>query len=256
MSSVGRLCLYCSRPISTEDRVALCDRCYAAHHEACWDRNGRCSTFRCAGLPRTMRGDDLTAALQAAFLRANESPRECPVCMGRVYPGVLAGKRPPQCHDQPAGTGLVFISREQPGGNKGGLGRRLIKKLRGRQSWYLPGAHIRARSCGKCRRLFLWGVPVDEAFMEQCREREGERFCPHCGTALWPGEIPLNPHTPGGARFECEDTPDFHRDWIGHNVLDRFFLNRWSPPVAALPSHSCAECQYTEVAGRPVYRFL
>ena len=48
MSSVGKICIYCSKPISEEERVACCDRCYAAHHEECWDRNGRCSTFRCA----------------------------------------------------------------------------------------------------------------------------------------------------------------------------------------------------------------
>ena len=109
-SSVGRLCLYCSKPIAVEDRVACCDRCFAAHHEECWDRNGRCSTFRCASLPRTMLGTDLSAVLANAFQRANEEPKICPFCSGKAYSGVIQGQRPAQFHDQPKGPGLVFLN--------------------------------------------------------------------------------------------------------------------------------------------------
>jgi hypothetical protein len=244
------MCLYCSRPISTDDRIALCDRCYAAHHEECWERNGRCSTFRCTGVPRTMRGEDLAVTLQAALERANEQPQNCPYCGSKAYAGSLQGQRPSQFHDLPSGPGLLFLSQQQAG--KGWLGR----LIRGKKSWFLPGAQIRARSCGRCRRLFIWGVPIDEAFVQKIQTEEAEHFCPHCSTVLLPGEIVLNKNTPGHGRFECEDAPDFHRDWLGHNILDRYFLNKWHPPILSLPAYSCPECQYTEVAGRPIYRFV
>jgi len=255
MSSVGKICLYCSKPISSEDRVAVCDRCYAAHHEACWERNGRCSTFRCAGMPRTMLGGDLTTVLQVAYDRANAHPQVCPFCGSKVYAGILQGKRARSRPDHPAGPGLLFVSKKRPDSRRGGLGR-LLAKMAGPRSWFLPGAHIKARSCGKCRRLFLWGVPADEMFVQKSEEEPGERYCPHCGDELWAGEIALNPRTPGGARFECDEAPDFHRDWIGHNILDRYILNKWSPTIVRLPAHSCPDCQYTEIAGRPIYRFL
>lgn len=255
MSSVGRMCLYCARPLEREDRLAVCDRCYAAHHEECWERNGRCSTFRCAGVPRTMRGEDLPTVLRTALERANEQPQVCPFCANTAYAGIVQGRRAKAQPDHPAGPGLLFISKRRSDSRRGGLGR-LLEKMTAPRSWFLPGAHIKARSCGKCRRLFLWGVPADEAFVKQGGEEMGERYCPHCGTELWRGEISLRPKTPGGARFECEETPDFHRDWLLHNILDRYILNKWSPTITSLPAHSCPNCQYTEMAGRPIYRFL
>src|SRR2546426_1998695 len=103
MASIGKICIYCSKPISEEDRVACCDRCFAAHHEECWDRNGRCSTFRCAGLARTMQGVDLTTVLKTALEHANREPTICPFCANTVFPGILQGR----CHNagshQPAG---------------------------------------------------------------------------------------------------------------------------------------------------------
>ena len=242
MKSVGRICVYCSRPLGSEDRVAVCDRCYAAHHEECWERNGRCSTFRCAGLPRSMAGADLPAVLMSAFKKANEQPEHCPFCGGTAYAGTLQGHR----GDQTAKNGLTFVSGESGG----------AKIFRRKKSWWLPGAHLNARSCGRCKRLFLWGVPIDEVFLQKAREREGERFCPHCGEELKRGQITIHPRGEGGARFECEDIPKIHKDWFGHNVLDRLFHCKWSPPIESLPAESCEQCQYTEVAGRPIYRFL
>jgi hypothetical protein len=256
MSSVGKLCLYCSKPIGADDRVAACDRCYASHHEECWERNGRCSTFRCAGLPRTMKGSDLPTVLQVALERANEQPQICPFCTNTVYAGFLQGKWPKQQKDHSGGPGLLFVARQKPNPHKDWFGKRFLSKMLGNRSWFLPGAVIKARSCGKCRRLFLWGVPIDDAFIQKTREQAEERFCPHCTTPLWAGGILLKPKATGSARFECDETPEFHKDWFGHNVLDRFMLNHWHPPIDSLPGHSCPDCEYTEVAGRPIYRFL
>lgn len=255
-SSVGKICLYCSKPIAAADRVACCDRCYAAHHEECWERNGRCSTFRCAGVPKTMRGDDLAATLSIAFERANLQPCLCPSCGGKAYAGLIQGRKPGHVSDSPPGHGLAFIANASPNGRRGFLGRILPNPLRRQRAWWLPGAHIKARSCGRCRRLYIWGVPIDDRFLEKALEKEGERYCPHCTTGLAEGSLCLDAKLPGGARFECDEPPDLHKDWVGHNILDRFFMNKWSPTIASLPAHSCEECQYTEVAGRPIYRFL
>jgi len=258
MTLVGKSCLYCSKAIESEDRLAVCDRCFAAHHEECWERNGRCSTFRCGGLPRTMRGDDLPTVVHLAMERSNEQPQICPTCAGKVYAGTLQARGIKQAgvHPKATGLGLVFVGKGRPTPHKDWFGKNFLAKMLGNKSWVLAGAHVRARSCGKCRRLFVWGVTVDEAFIQKYATESGDRFCPHCHAALWRGEIPLRPRNPGSARFECNDPPDFHRDWIGHNLLDRYVLNKWFVAVPALPAYSCPDCQYTEVAGRPIYKFL
>jgi hypothetical protein len=151
---------------------------------------------------------------------------------------------------------LLFQGRDSPGEQKAGLGKRLLGKVLKGKKWWLPGAQIKARSCGKCKRLFLWGVAIDDAFIQQSNSDKSERFCPHCSTGLNTGQIALKSSHEEGARFICEDAPDFHRDWIGHNLLDRYVYNRWNLALKSLPAHSCPECQYTEIAGRPIYRFL
>src|SRR5579872_4198747 len=258
MSSVGKICLYCGQPIASDDRVAACDRCYAAHHEECWNRNGRCSTFRCAGLPRTMRGGDLPTVLQVAMERANEQPQVCPFCTSAVYAGTLQSRAAPPSGQagRSAGPGLLFMGKGKPNPHRDWFGKQFLAKMLGNRNWFLPGAHIKSRSCGKCRRLFLWGVPIDEAYLQKSLAESGERYCPHCATPLWQGQIALQPRAYGGARFECDEAPEFHRDWLGHNLLDRYILNKWNIALPALPAHSCPDCQYTEIAGRPVYRML
>src|SRR5262249_1930331 len=154
----------------------------------------------------------------------------CPFCANKVYTGFLQGRWARQPGNR-NGPGLLFVSKQKPNPHKDWFGRHFLDKMLGNKSWFLPGGQIKARSCGKCRRLFLWGVPIDEAFLQKCREEPDERFCPHCSAALWPGRIVLRAQTPGGARFQCDETPDFHRDWIGHNLLDRFFLSAWNTPI-------------------------
>jgi hypothetical protein len=254
--SVGRLCIYCSKPMAMDERIAVCDRCYAAHHEECWDRNGRCSTFRCAGLPRTMTGADLSAVLKTALEKANEQPENCPFCTNKAYPGILQGKWTHADKEHPAGPGLLFIAKPRPESEKAWFGKKLVSKMKGNRSWFLPGAVLRTRSCGKCKRLYLWGVPVDETFVQKLEEDAGEKFCPHCASTLWRGAISLDAKAQGGAKFECADTPDFHKDWLGHNLLDRFVLNKWALSAPSIPACSCESCQYTEIGGRPVYRVL
>ena len=189
-----------------------------------------------------MLGADLPAVLMSAFQKANENPQVCPYCGGEAHAGMLQGHR----QGENAKEGLMFVTDSA-------IGHRLFKR---KKSWWLPGAHVKARSCGRCKRLFVWGVPIDDVFLEKAREREGERFCPHCGEGLKWGHIAIHPRGDGGARFECDEIPRFHKDWLGHNLLDRFIHNKWSPPIESLPAASCEQCQYTEVAGRPIYRFL
>ncbi|MEP6756187.1 MAG: RING finger protein [Chthonomonadales bacterium] len=249
--SVGRLCLYCAKAISTEDKISVCDRCFAAHHESCWERNGRCSTFRCAGLPRTMSGADLTVVLNSAYEKANEKPTECPYCASKVYAGNLQGRWKNKADGlHPAGLGLHFISKNRVPAEKGWL-----KKITAPKSWFLAGATLKSRSCGNCRRLFIWGNLVDDAFLQKLLEGDDERYCPHCTTALMPGQIELRKNAQGTAVFECNDVPEFSKDWFGHQILDRYVRNKWSPMVEKLPANSCPTCHYTEFAGRPIYRF-
>ena len=252
MSSVGRLCLYCAKPVVSEDKVSVCDRCYAVHHDDCWDRNGRCSTFRCAGIPRTMAGIDLITVLAVSLEKSNEQPVICPYCASGVYPGILQGRwaKPNRDSLHPNGVGLHFFTKNRLPSERGWL-----KKITTPKSWFLSGASIRSRSCGKCRRLFIWGALVDDAFVQRAKENEGERFCPHCTTPLIHGNLDLRKKAPGSALFECSETPNFSKDWFGHQILDRFIRNRWRTLVDLLPADSCPSCQYTELSGRPIYRF-
>src|SRR5205823_6251671 len=154
--------------------------------------------FRCAALARTMQGVDLSTVLKTALEHANREPAICPFCANTVFPGILQGR----CHNagsqQPAGPGLRFRGTDPDCAEKPSLPRRLFRKVRGGKSWWLAGGHVKARSCGKCRRLFLWGLAVDDTFVQQWCAQAGERFCPHCGDTLWIGEIALKPNDDEG----------------------------------------------------------
>jgi len=204
-----------------------------------------------------MRGADLPAVVQAALDSASDQPAKCPFCANQVYAGTLqsAPIKPPGLGNEAPRPGLFFASQGRPNPHNDWFGKHFLAKILGSKSWFLPGAHIKARSCGKCRRLFLWGMAVDEGFIAKGQADDDERYCPHCAVALWPGHIVVRARNHGGARFECDETPDFHNDWFGHNVLDRFVLNRWNPSVQTIPARSCQQCHFTEVAGRPIYRF-
>jgi hypothetical protein len=249
----ARTCLYCSRRIEPEDIVAMCDVCHVGHHRECWDRNGRCSTFRCAGVPRIMSGAQYEVALAAALEDANSEPRNCPLCGGAVYAGTIHGRKD-QSTDSPAGSSLIFAVRHRVGESDARPGRRLLGRLFGARSWMLPGVTLRARSCGNCRTLFLWGTAMDETFIPIARAQASGRYCVHCGVAMWEGDIVLRTSTGPQAKFWCDATPNFHQDWLLHNTLDRFIYNRWHLRIKAIPACSCPQCRYTEVCGRPVYR--
>ena len=200
-----------------------------------------------------MLGVDLGTVLTNAFQRANEEPKVCPFCAGKAYPGVIQGQRPNQFHDQAKGPGLVFV-REKATESRGL--KKFVGKIAPARQWWLPGAHIKTRSCAMCKRLFLWGVPMDEEFLKKAAERAGESYCPHCSAELASGNIGLHPKFHGGARFVSDEAPELHKGWFGHEVLDRLFYSSWDVAISGLPAKSCPSCQYTEVSGRPIYRFL
>ena len=200
-----------------------------------------------------MEGADYSTELGLALETANAEPVNCPMCGGRVYAGVVQGRRG-QTTENPTGSALVFVVRHRAGEDRSGTGRRLMDRLFGLKSWLLPGVELRARSCGNCRALFLWGLAMDESRLQIARAQASGRYCVHCGVAMWDGELPTR-HGGMHARFWCDTTHRFHRDWLIHNTLDRFIYNRWTLRVGALPAASCPQCRYTEVCGRPIYRF-
>ena len=255
MSSVGKQCCYCQRPILQFDSVSLCDRCTSVHHEECWDRNGRCSTFRCPGVPRKMEGADVVAVVKRELTRTPDYPVDCPICSNTVYPGEIQGKWSHQDRDHPIGPGLLFVAAQKANPHKDWFGKKFLSKMLGNRSYFLPGAQVKGRSCGKCKRLFLWGVLVDEAYINKVISETEERWCPHCSTALIMGAIELRKDQQGAGIFTSAETPHLHKDWFGHNILDKYFYNRWHVDVKNLPARHCETCQYTEVAGHAIYRF-
>ncbi len=48
--SVGKTCPYCQFPIKQDNEVCQCPACKVPHHLECWEENGRCTTFGCAGV--------------------------------------------------------------------------------------------------------------------------------------------------------------------------------------------------------------
>ena len=250
----ARTCLYCSRKIEPADAVAMCDVCHVGHHQECWERNGRCSTFRCTGAPRLVTGAQYELEWMNAIEDANAEPRMCPLCGGTVYAGTVFGRSPRPSND-PAGSALTFQVRHRAGERSTSGPRRLLERLFGPRGWMLPGVRLRARSCGSCRALFLWGQVLDEPFTQIAEAQASGRYCVHCGIAMWEGAIVLNTRTVAVARFWCDTAPQFHSDWLLHNTLDRFVYNRWALRVPEIPACSCPQCHYTEIGGRPIYRF-
>lgn len=45
----GKTCPYCQTPIKPGVAVHVCDTCAIPHHSECWQHNGGCTTFGCAG---------------------------------------------------------------------------------------------------------------------------------------------------------------------------------------------------------------
>lgn len=200
-----------------------------------------------------MRGEGVWRFVHLAMERANEQPEICPLCGSRVYAGVLQGSAPAP-RGGAAQRGLVFQSAGTEPKRARSLASRMLGRLRPPQRWVLAAAAIRARSCGHCRRVFLWGQPLDASFAEQWGADAAQGSCPHCGEGLVAGRLLLHAGARGRARFECDGIPTFHKDWFGHHVVDRFFLRRWPVKAGEISAASCPSCHYTEVAGRPVYR--
>lgn len=239
----GRRCLYCGKVLAATDTVAMCTVCFVGHHMECWQRNGRCSTFRCPGEPRRVAGDAYGDALNAALELANAGPLTCVACGGDVYPGHVSIRHAANSEGRIASK-LVFVGRPRRG--KKGLSLREVFR---RKTWDLPGAQLSARSCVRCHALYLWGQLVDRSFLAMGEEQALERYCILCGSPMYFGELPLSQ-----ARFVCDTTPRVHDFWLLHLTLDRFIYNRWRPMARSLPAASCQHCLYTEIAGRPVYR--
>ncbi len=227
----------------------MCTHCFVGHHEECWNRNGRCSTFRCRGTPQLLLGSQYSIVLADALEKANAAPNVCPLCGGEVYAGRVYIRRTMGKGENPVRSLLVFQVREAGSAASRGASRGLFGRLLGARRWNLLGAQMRARSCGSCRTLFLWGMPVDDGFAVTAQEQARDRYCVHCGTPMAMGELQLRE-----AKFWCDTVPNFHSEWILHHLLDRFVYNRWPVQPRSIPAASCSRCHYTEISGRPVYR--
>lgn len=47
VSHIGKTCPYCKMEIKFGDSVTVCPECGVAHHTACWEKNGGCTTLGC-----------------------------------------------------------------------------------------------------------------------------------------------------------------------------------------------------------------
>ncbi len=259
-----KVCLYCGKPIVSHERVAMCARCNAAHHESCWDRNGRCSTFQCWGQPEIIIGAELADWLRNRQADGMRALCECRYCNGEVVPGYLQARnlrrrgwaKPNWL--PPAGsnlTGLVFRSGETAPRFTLRLSVPLIRRIFGNRDYLLPGARITAQSCAQCKRLYLKGITVDSDFFERYAINAAPRDCPNCGNPLTKGSILLRPSR-NGATFICDKPPNLHHDVLGHLLIDSIFYRRWNPNSPALPAFLCTQCYYCEVAEFPFYRAM
>ncbi|MHB0935561.1 MAG: RING finger protein [Armatimonadota bacterium] len=74
---VGKTCPYCQTPIKPGAAVSVCSACEMPHHAECWQENGRCTTFGCAGRPT---GAGAAAAAAPSVRRTRDGHTICPVC--------------------------------------------------------------------------------------------------------------------------------------------------------------------------------
>lgn len=247
MAGTGRICLYCSNAVHSDHRVTFCEVCFAVHHEACWQRNARCSTFACRGVGRTMLGSDVGHAVEAALVQGNGSPAICPTCGGKTYSGGLCGAIDVATPNQVA-TGLAVVEIAMVPGHR----RKWWRPPPRARKWLLPGARIVSRSCGQCHALYVWGQAVQPR-----PEPPGEqRLCIHCAQPLVACCVAMHGRSGKGARFECDGVPEFSSNWLVHQIVDRFVRNSWDVSCTEIAVDLCPDCLYTQLGGRPVYRLF
>lgn len=247
MAGTGRTCLYCANPVEPEGRVMFCELCFAVHHEACWQRNARCSTFGCRGVGRTMLGSDVGHAVEAALVQGNTAPVICPTCGGRTYTGGLCGAIDADTPNQVA-TGLKVVEALPDTGRR----RTWWRPAPRSREWRLPGARIASRSCGQCHALYVWGRALQEA----SGPVGGDRLCIFCAQPLVRGRVEMRGRSGKGARFECDGVPEFSTNWLVHQIVDRFVRNSWDVSCPEIGVDLCPQCLYTQLGGRPVYRLF
>lgn len=77
----GQPCGACETPFELGDDVSICSECEAAHHTACWDERGGCSTAACANAPLEKLAPEPAAASAG---EAKPGYKRCPACQRNI----------------------------------------------------------------------------------------------------------------------------------------------------------------------------
>lgn len=94
-------CPLCTGPVAAGEPATSCPECATVYHAECWEDNGGCGVYGCAGVPQTVQRD--TLEVPAAWWGQEDKP--CPQCGTRI---LAMARRCRQC-------GATFAS-ERPRG--------------------------------------------------------------------------------------------------------------------------------------------
>ena len=72
----GTDCAICQTAISTEDAKTGCPECKAEYHSDCWQENGGCAVYGCAGVPRV----EQRRAIEIPISYWGQENKPCPSC--------------------------------------------------------------------------------------------------------------------------------------------------------------------------------
>lgn len=81
---VGKLCPFCRTEIKAGEAVKACPSCGLAHHQACWDENGGCSTFGCSERHDEPAATAVVTACASCGAPLGAGQAFCPQCGAKI----------------------------------------------------------------------------------------------------------------------------------------------------------------------------
>lgn len=84
-TSTGTVCAICQSAIEANEPREKCPTCASPYHAECWQENGGCAVYGCAGVPRT----ESRSGLEIPVSYWGQEKKPCPVCGALIQAAAL-----------------------------------------------------------------------------------------------------------------------------------------------------------------------